>query len=73
MGQQKVKKQAQGYTPAQDRRAWVKDGKEMVRVPAGEFVYRGTLSRPAAYIRAALRSLHHPDDRYDTDGIRYVV
>jgi formylglycine-generating enzyme required for sulfatase activity len=73
MGQQKVKEQAQGYTPAQDRRAWVKDGKEMVRVPVGEFVYGDTLAHPAAYIRVALHSLHHPDDRYDTDGFRCVV
>jgi formylglycine-generating enzyme required for sulfatase activity len=29
----------QVHTPAQDRRVWDKDGKEMVRVPAGEFLY----------------------------------
>jgi sulfatase modifying factor 1 len=33
----------------------------------------GGWSHPAAYVRAALRSLHHPDDRYDTDGFRCVV
>jgi formylglycine-generating enzyme required for sulfatase activity len=73
MGQQKVEEQAQGNTSTQDRRVWAKDGKEIVRVPAGEFVYGDTLGHPATYIRAALRSLHHPDDRYDTDGFRCVV
>jgi len=73
MKQQQMDEHAQGHTPTQDRRVWEKDGKEMVRVPAGEFVYGDTLSHPAAYVRAALRSLHHPDDRHDTDGFRCVV
>jgi len=73
MGQQKVEELARGHTHTQDRWVWVKDGKEMVCVPAGEFVYEETLGHPAAYVRATLRSLHHPDDRYDTDGFRCVV
>jgi len=39
MAQQQVEEHAQGHTPAQDRRVWEKDGKEMVRVPAGEFLF----------------------------------
>jgi formylglycine-generating enzyme required for sulfatase activity len=41
---------------------------------AGDKVLRGGgWSHPAEYVRVALRSLHHPEDRYDTDGFRCAV
>jgi formylglycine-generating enzyme required for sulfatase activity len=40
----------------------------------GDKILRGGgWSHPAAYVRAVLRSPHHPDDRYDTDGFRCVA
>jgi sulfatase modifying factor 1 len=35
----KVRQPAPAHPPAQDRRVWKKDGKDMLRVPAGEFLY----------------------------------
>jgi len=39
MAQQQSEQGAQAHPPAQDRRLWEKDGKEMLRVEAGEFLY----------------------------------
>jgi sulfatase modifying factor 1 len=39
----------------------------------GKVLRGGGWSHPAEYVRAALRSVHHPDDRYDTDGFRCAV
>jgi len=39
MVQQQLEQRAQAHTPTLDRRVWKKDGKEMVHVPAGEFLY----------------------------------
>lgn len=39
MVQQQPEQYARAHTTAQDRQVWEKDGKEMVRVPAGEFLY----------------------------------
>ena len=36
----------------------------------GRVLRGGGWSHPAEYVRPALRSPHHPDDRYDTDGFR---
>jgi formylglycine-generating enzyme required for sulfatase activity len=41
---------------------------------SGGVVLRGGgWSHPAEYTRPALRSIHDPEDRYDTDGFRCVV
>ena len=38
----------------------------------GKVLRGGGWSHPAEYVRLTLRSPHHPDDRYDTDGFRCV-
>jgi len=53
-----------------DCRVWEKDRKEMVRVPAGEFLYgdeKQKISLPEFWID---KTPVTPDDRYDTDGFR---
>ena len=39
----------------------------------GKVLRGGGWSHPADFVRLALRSMHHPDDRYDTDGFRCVL
>ena len=39
----------------------------------GKLLCGGGWSHPGEYVRIVLRSPHHPDDRYDTDGFRCVV
>lgn len=38
----------------------------------GKVLRGGGWSHPAENVRLILRSIHHPDDRYDTDGFRCV-
>ena len=38
----------------------------------GQVLRGGGWSHPAECVRAAPGSIHHPDDRYDTDGFRCV-
>ena len=39
---------------------------------SGKVLRGGGWSHPAEYVRLVLRSIHNPDDRYDTDGFRCV-
>jgi len=53
MARQQPGQKVQAHTYEQARRVWVKDGKEMVRVPAGEFLYgedKQTVSLPEYWI-----------------------
>lgn len=39
----------------------------------GKVLRGGGWSHPAEFLRLTLRSIHQPDDRYDTDGFRCIV
>ena len=41
-------------------------------VDSGRVLRGGGWSHPAEYVRLVLRSIHEPDERYDTDGFRCV-
>jgi formylglycine-generating enzyme required for sulfatase activity len=40
---------------------------------SGKVLRGGGWSHPAVHVRASERSIHQPDERYDTDGFRCVV
>ena len=49
---------------------WTASGSE--EEGGGKVLRGGGWSHPAENVRLILRSIHHPDDRYDTDGFRCV-
>ena len=53
LARRRLRRHTQAHTPTQDHQVWEKDGKEMVRVPAGEFFYgddRQKVSLPEFWI-----------------------
>jgi len=51
---------------------WEWTASESEEEGGGKVLRGGGWSHPADNVRLILRSIHHPDDRYDTDGFRCV-